>query len=54
MGRPFQEKLASIKWEVNEEHLTAWKQGKTGIPIVDAAMRQLNAMGNSYLELDTR
>ncbi|KIJ20270.1 hypothetical protein PAXINDRAFT_68784 [Paxillus involutus ATCC 200175] len=45
MGRPFQEKLADVKWEVDEEHLTAWKQGKTGIPIVDAAMRQMNTMG---------
>ncbi|KAN0097489.1 DNA photolyase, FAD-binding/Cryptochrome [Tylopilus felleus] len=45
MERPFQERLANVKWEVNEEHLAAWKQGKTGIPIVDAAMRQMNAMG---------
>ncbi|KAH7914230.1 DNA photolyase, FAD-binding/Cryptochrome [Hygrophoropsis aurantiaca] len=45
MGRPFQEKMADIKWEVNEEHLRAWKEGKTGVPIVDAAMRQANTMG---------
>ncbi|KAF8138439.1 DNA photolyase, FAD-binding/Cryptochrome [Boletus edulis] len=45
MGRPYQEKLANVRWEINEEHLAAWKQGKTGIPIVDAAMRQLNTMG---------
>ncbi|KIL00609.1 hypothetical protein PAXRUDRAFT_712848 [Paxillus rubicundulus Ve08.2h10] len=45
MGRPFQEKLADVRWEVDEEHLTAWKQGATGIPIVDAAMRQMNTMG---------
>ncbi|KAG6378694.1 DNA photolyase, FAD-binding/Cryptochrome [Boletus reticuloceps] len=45
MGRPYQEKLANVRWEVNEEHLAAWKQGKTGVPIVDAAMRQLITMG---------
>ncbi|KAG0709751.1 DNA photolyase, FAD-binding/Cryptochrome [Suillus ampliporus] len=45
MGRPFQEKYADVKWEVNEEHLNAWKEGRTGIPIVDAAMRQINTMG---------
>ncbi|KAG2116073.1 DNA photolyase, FAD-binding/Cryptochrome [Suillus discolor] len=45
MGRPFQERFADVKWEVNEEHLNAWKEGKTGIPIVDAAMRQINTMG---------
>ncbi|TDL29483.1 hypothetical protein BD410DRAFT_848600 [Rickenella mellea] len=45
MGRPFQEKFADVKWETNEIHLQAWKVGKTGVPIVDAAMRQLNTMG---------
>ena len=36
MGRHFSEKFADVKWEVNEEHLQAWKDGKTGVPIVDA------------------
>lgn len=36
MGRPFSEKFANVKWETNEEHLQAWKDGKTGVPIVDA------------------
>ncbi|KAG2156169.1 DNA photolyase, FAD-binding/Cryptochrome [Suillus clintonianus] len=45
MGRPFQERFAGVKWEVNEEHLNAWKEGKTGVPIVDATMRQINTMG---------
>lgn len=47
MGRPFQERLANVRWEVNAEHLAAWKQGKTGIPIVDAAMREMNTMGDN-------
>lgn len=45
MGRPYQEKFADVKWEINEEHLNAWKEGKTGVPIVDAGMRQLKTMG---------
>ncbi|TFK55985.1 hypothetical protein OE88DRAFT_1622403 [Heliocybe sulcata] len=45
MGRPFQEKYANVIWEMNEEHLQAWKEGRTGVPIVDAGMRQLNTMG---------
>ncbi|KAH8118312.1 hypothetical protein DFH11DRAFT_1686509 [Phellopilus nigrolimitatus] len=45
MGRPYLEKFADVKWEVNEEHLQAWKDGKTGVPIVDAAMRQLKEFG---------
>jgi len=45
MGRPYQGKFTDIKWEVNEEHFNAWKEGKTGVPIVDAGMRQMNTMG---------
>jgi len=45
MGRPFLERYAQVRWEVNEEHLQAWKDGKTGYPIVDAAMRAGRARG---------
>lgn len=47
MGRPFQEKYADVQWEPDEEgyHLQAWKDGHTGVPIVDAAMRQAREMG---------
>lgn len=36
---------AAIKWENNEELFNKWKQGMTGCPIVDAAMRHLNTTG---------
>ncbi|KAI0068783.1 hypothetical protein BV25DRAFT_1986350 [Artomyces pyxidatus] len=45
MGRPFQEKYADVQWETNQAHFDAWKEGRTGVPIVDAAMRQANTMG---------
>ncbi|KAG8727512.1 hypothetical protein FRC12_022451, partial [Ceratobasidium sp. 428] len=45
MGRPFHEKYADVKWETNAAHLKAWKEGKTGVPIVDAALRQANTQG---------
>lgn len=45
MGRPFLEKFADVQWEVSEEHLQAWKDGKTGFPIIDAAMRACSARG---------
>lgn len=45
MGRPYQEKYADVKWETNQEHLNAWKEGRTGVPIVDAGIRQMNTMG---------
>ena len=34
-----------IKWENNEEQFEAWCRGKTGYPIVDAGMRELNENG---------
>jgi deoxyribodipyrimidine photo-lyase len=49
MGRPFLEKFADVQWEVNEDHLQSWKDGKTGYPIVDAAMRACNTRGGSSL-----
>jgi deoxyribodipyrimidine photo-lyase len=34
-----------IPWEHNEAHYNAWCEGKTGYPLVDAGMRELNATG---------
>jgi deoxyribodipyrimidine photo-lyase len=34
-----------IPWSNNEDHFKAWCKGKTGYPIVDAGMRELNATG---------
>ena len=34
-----------ILWENNEAHFAAWCKGKTGYPIVDAGMRELNETG---------
>ena len=40
-GKPFQDYSNNIKWRFSENEFHAWKEGKTGFPIVDAAMRQL-------------
>lgn len=42
---PFREKYQGIVWRNNREEFAAWKEGKTGYPIVDAGMRELNATG---------
>lgn len=44
-GRPFKLDTDKLPWQTNEDLYKAWCQGKTGVPIVDAAMRQLNATG---------
>ena len=41
----FKPKYDAIPWENNPEFLEKWKAGKTGFPIVDAGMRELNATG---------
>ncbi|SMG42914.1 deoxyribodipyrimidine photo-lyase [Cedecea sp. NFIX57] len=43
--RPFIAWTDKVRWSGNEAWLEAWQQGKTGYPIVDAAMRQLNQTG---------
>ncbi|MDY6782902.1 MAG: FAD-binding domain-containing protein [Cyanobacteriota bacterium] len=42
---PYREQLKNFPWQNNEEYFQAWCEGKTGYPIVDAAMRQLNETG---------
>jgi deoxyribodipyrimidine photo-lyase len=41
----FYEKFNSLKWENNNDFFKLWCNGKTGFPIVDAGMRQLNETG---------
>ncbi|MEZ0395777.1 MAG: deoxyribodipyrimidine photo-lyase [Anaerolineales bacterium] len=41
----FNPALANIPWRNDEAEFAAWKEGRTGIPVVDAAMRQLLATG---------
>ncbi|QKJ86396.1 deoxyribodipyrimidine photo-lyase [Paramixta manurensis] len=43
--QPFVDWTDGVAWESDKTPLEAWQQGKTGYPIVDAAMRQLNATG---------
>lgn len=42
---PYREQFKDFPWEDNEKHFQAWCEGKTGYPMVDAAMRQLNTIG---------
>lgn len=45
MYKPFKLETDKLNWLYDEKLLHAWQQGKTGYPIVDAAMRQLNSTG---------
>jgi deoxyribodipyrimidine photo-lyase len=42
---PYRAQWKDFPWDNNEAHFAAWCEGRTGYPIVDAAMRQLNETG---------
>ena len=44
-GSSFNKKYTHIKWDNNEELFKKWMEGKTGFPLIDASMRQLNKTG---------
>lgn len=44
-GKPFKDLTDNLPWKSNNKDFQAWCDGKTGVPIVDAAMRQLNTTG---------
>lgn len=41
----FKKQYDRIQWRNNEQEFEAWCHGRTGYPIVDAGMRELNATG---------
>jgi deoxyribodipyrimidine photo-lyase len=41
----FRENLRAVAWEKDEKAYAAWCAGRTGYPVVDAAMRQLTTTG---------
>lgn len=41
----YRETFKDFPWDNNQERFQAWCEGRTGYPIVDAAMRQLNEVG---------
>ena len=44
-GQNFKRGMQPIPWRDAPEEFQAWCEGRTGYPLVDAAMRQLNATG---------
>lgn len=41
----FQERYRNLAWDADGALVDAWREGRTGYPVVDAAMRQLTATG---------
>jgi deoxyribodipyrimidine photo-lyase len=45
IAKSFKPQYEAIKWRNNKEEFQMWCQGKTGYPLVDAGMRELNQTG---------
>ncbi|KAH8905786.1 hypothetical protein BR93DRAFT_969018 [Coniochaeta sp. PMI_546] len=45
MNKSFKPEYTNIEWSYNRTHFEAWTQGRTGFPLVDAAMRQMQHTG---------
>lgn len=41
----FRAKYDRVPWRHDDDHFAAWCEGRTGYPLVDAGMRELNATG---------
>lgn len=48
VDQPFRAQYAAIPWRKDEEDFKKWCEGKTGYPMVDAGMRELNATGHMH------
>jgi deoxyribodipyrimidine photo-lyase len=44
-GKAFHSQYDNLVWDNNPDYFQRWSEGKTGFPIVDAGMRELNATG---------
>jgi len=51
VNHAFKRQFDHIAWPGTEAHFTAWSEGRTGYPLVDAAMRQLNQTGTMHNRL---
>ncbi len=45
LQRSYRPDLEDIRWREDEAGLLAWQEGRTGFPIIDAAMRELKTCG---------
>ena len=43
--RPLDPRFQALPWQEDEALFRAWYEGRTGVPLVDAAMRELHATG---------
>jgi deoxyribodipyrimidine photo-lyase len=45
VSQPFQKQYSDLRWTNDPAMIAAWSEGRTGYPLVDAAMKQIRATG---------
>ena len=45
VGQSYQPKYRNLEWENKKDYFNKWKRGETGVPLVDACMREMNSTG---------
>jgi deoxyribodipyrimidine photo-lyase len=50
-GHTFKPEFDNIIWPGTDDHFQAWCEGRTGYPLIDAAMRQINQTGYMHNRL---
>ncbi len=45
LGEPLKKEWATMEWTSDEAGFLAWREGRTGVPFVDAGMRELSKTG---------
>jgi deoxyribodipyrimidine photo-lyase len=50
-SRAYKPEYEALAWENNPEYFAAWCEARTGYPIIDAAMRQINQTGYMHNRL---
>ena len=48
VDHPVRDQYASVAWRDDPDEIQAWKEGRTGFPLVDAAMRELTRTGRMH------
>lgn len=47
-GRSFRADFEKVPWRINADEFQRWCEGRTGYPLVDAGMRELNQTGHMH------
>lgn len=51
LGAPLKPQFGNIKWNDDDAYFQLWCEGRTGFPVIDAAMTELNTTGKYFLLL---